>query len=107
MSACLVVVSVPDESTAVRLADHLLEQRLAACVTWQPGWQSKYRWQGKIEAATEVLLLCKTTLARWPELQEAVRSQHPYECPEILCFEAADGFPPYLAWLAEETKPDF
>lgn len=104
-SACLVLVSMPDEATAQRLAESILALRLAACVTWREGWHSLYRWQGRIEKATEVLWLAKTTQERWPELREAIRREHPYECPEILCFDASSGFAPYLAWLATETTP--
>jgi len=44
----------------------VLEERLAACVQLLPQVESLYRWQGQIEQAEEILLLIKTTKARWP-----------------------------------------
>lgn len=103
-SPCLVLVSLPDEDTARSMARLVVEKQLAACATWHKGWTSVYRWEGKIETAEEVLWLAKTTRARWEEVRQTIRREHPYECPEILCFDVADGHPPYLAWLAEQTS---
>ena len=104
MNALLCLTTCPDLDTAQRIADALVEERLAACVNLLPGMQSTYRWQGKVEHAAEVLLLAKTTRVRMPALQERIVALHPYELPEVLAVEAG-GLPAYLQWIARETDP--
>jgi periplasmic divalent cation tolerance protein len=60
-----------------------------------------YRWQGKVEAGAEWQLAIKATRAGWPALRDFVRARHPYEVPELLCLDVADGEPGYLAWVRE------
>jgi periplasmic divalent cation tolerance protein len=106
MSAVLIVhTTCPDEASAARIATHLIESRLAACVQRAAAVTSVYRWQGAIESAAEVALLIKTTRSRYPELEAAIRALHPYELPEILATEVSTGFGPYLRWIEQETQP--
>jgi periplasmic divalent cation tolerance protein len=102
----LVLTNLPDAAAARTLADHLVGQRLAACVNILAPCRSVYRWQGAIEDAEEVPLLIKTTAARYAELETAIRAHHPYELPEIVAVPIAHGLPGYLAWVAAETTPD-
>ena len=102
--ALIVLTNVPDAPTAHDLARRLLEQKLAACVNIQPGVESLYRWQGAIEQATEVSLVIKTTQGRYTELQAAIKAAHPYQVPEIIALPIVAGWPPYLEWIAAETK---
>lgn len=88
---------------ADRLADALVGERLAACVTLLPGVQSVYRWEGRVERAEEVQLLVKTTRARFPALRERLVELHPYDVPELLALEAVDGLPAYLDWVTREA----
>ena len=88
---------------ADRLADALVGERLAACVTLLPGAQSVYRWEGRVERAEEVQLLVKTTRARFPALRERLVELHPYDVPELLALEAVDGLPAYLDWVTREA----
>ena len=83
----------------------LVEGGLAACVSILPGLTSVYRWQGKVETATEVPLLIKTTRAAYTHLETTLRAHHPYELPEIIAVPVITGFPGYLQWVAQETQP--
>ena len=102
MTALLCLSSCPDTATAHRIADALVDARLAACVSVLPGVHSTYRWQGSVERAEEVLLLIKTTRDALPALQARLPGLHPYELPELLAVEAA-GLPAYLDWIAREV----
>lgn len=102
----LVITSLPDEASAQALAATLVTERLAACVNVLTPCRSVYRWQGKIESATEVPLLIKTTAAGYAALEKAIRARHPYELPEIIAVPIAHGLPEYLAWLTGEIRAD-
>lgn len=82
----------------------MVEGELAACVQILPPMTSIYRWQGKVEKATETLLLIKTTLEIYPALESAIKANHPYETPEIIALPVATGSADYLNWLANSIK---
>ena len=103
MTVLLCFCSCPDSETAQRIADVLVDERLAACVNVLPGMRSVYRWHGAIEHADEVLLLIKTTRAQFEPLLARVASLHPYELPELVAVEVAAGLPAYLDWVLEQT----
>ncbi|TLX22989.1 divalent-cation tolerance protein CutA [Thermomonas fusca] len=105
MDVLICFCSCPDTTTAGRIAEALVEERLAACVNLLPGLQSVYRWRGKLQRDAEVLLLIKTTRARYPALQARLPQLHPYELPELLAVESAAGLPAYLQWVVESTRP--
>ena len=98
-------ITVPNRATASLLARALVDERLAACVNIMDGVQSVYRWQEKVEESDEVLCLVKTRPELLDALTERVTALHPYDVPEILAFEVADGSPTYLAWLDASTRP--
>lgn len=102
MTALLCFSTCPDADVAQRIADALVGERLAACVSVLPGLRSTYRWEGAIERSEEVLLLAKTVPEGLPALQARIVALHPYELPEVLAVEAA-GLPAYLAWIAREV----
>jgi periplasmic divalent cation tolerance protein len=99
----LVLTTCPDEACAERIARALVAEGLAACVNILPPMRSIYRWKGKIEDASEQLLVIKSATARFPAIRDRLRALHPYELPEIIAVPIADGLPEYLAWL---NKPE-
>ncbi|HZN62610.1 MAG TPA: divalent-cation tolerance protein CutA [Planctomycetota bacterium] len=105
MKAVVVLVTAPDLRVARRLADALVAERLAACVTALPGARSTYRWKGKVERAREVVLMIKTRALLAKRLERRVRELHPYDVPEILAIPVASGGARYLRWIGESTKP--
>ena len=105
MTATWVVIStLPDQASAERLADHLVGERVAACVNILAPCRSVYRWEGKVERANEVPVFIKTTSDRYAALEAAIRAVHPYSVPEIVAIPAVAGWPAYLAWVADETS---
>ena len=102
----LVLTNLPDASSAAALAQKLIEARAAACVNQLAPCTSTYRWQDKIETATEVPLLIKTTSDAYPRLEKLIREAHPYELPEIIAVPVTAGLPAYLDWVKQETDKD-
>jgi len=99
-----VLTNLPERAAAERLADLLVEKRLAACVNILAPCRSVYRWQGVVRHDEEHPMLIKTTAERYPALEQALRSGHPYELPEIIAVPIERGLPAYLQWVAAETK---
>ena len=103
MSALLVLTNLPDRASAEKLAEVLIEQRLAACVNVLAACRSVYRWQGAVRRDEEHPVLIKSTRERYPALEAAIRAQHPNELPEIVAVPIERGLPAYLEWVAAET----
>lgn len=104
MSTLLVLTNLPDRASAERIADTLVQQGLAACVNILAPCRSVYRWKDAVQHDEEHPMLIKTTTERYAQLQEALRSAHPYELPEIIALPVERGLPAYLQWVAAETK---
>lgn len=102
--ALVVITTVPDQNVGVKIAEALLQQRLAACVHLLPAGRSMYRWQGKIEDRAEITILIKTTTARYAELEATIKRLHPFEVPEIVAFPISQILPAYFDWILGETK---
>ena len=98
--ARIVLTSAASREEAERLANILVEERLAACATLIPGAQSIYRWEGKIESSAETLLLLKTAAGRLAELEARLHALHSYITPEFLVLRVDAGSRAYLDWLA-------
>jgi len=106
MSTLLVLTNLPDRAAAEQLAASLIGKRLAACVNILAPCRSVYRWKDAVQQDEEHPMLIKTTIARYAELETAIRAVHPYELPEIIAIPVERGLPAYLDWVASETHPD-
>jgi periplasmic divalent cation tolerance protein len=104
MKPLLVLTNLPDRAAAERLADALIGGRLAACVNILAPCRSVYRWKDALQHDEEHPLLIKTTEARYAELEQAIRANHPYDLPEIVAVPIERGLPAYLEWLGSETR---
>lgn len=100
----LVITNLPDRDSARRVANALIETGAAACVNLMAECNSVYRWQGKIESASEVPLIIKTTRKAYPRVEEVISAIHPYELPEIIAVSVEAGLPKYLQWVVQETR---
>lgn len=76
-----------------------MEERLAACAQVVGPVASTYRWQDRVETATEWSCHLKTTAACLPGLVSRIRALHPYEVPEIVAVPITAGDPAYLQWI--------
>ena len=106
MSAEYVVVltTLPADADGAAFGRALVEERLAACVNLLATMESIYRWEGQIERETERQVIIKTSRDRVAALWDRVRELHPYEVPEFLVLQIADGNDAYLRWVGEATR---
>ena len=89
----------PDDASARTIATALVGEQLATCVNRIGGVSSTYFWDGRLQEEAEILLIMKTTAARLPSLEARLMALHPYEMPELLAVEVADGNENYLDWV--------
>jgi periplasmic divalent cation tolerance protein len=97
-----VTTTVATKDDARRIADVLLDDRLAACVQLIP-IESHYVWKGERIAEPEIMLLAKTRTELFDRVIARIKAVHPYETPEIVAQNFSAGFAPYLAWMKDST----
>ena len=100
----LVLVTAPNEDEARRIANALVEGRLAACVNIVGAIESVYRWEGQVTTDRETLLIIKTTDERYQELERRVKELHSYSTPEVIAFKIERGSSEYLSWLRDSVS---
>jgi len=103
-NALVVLMTAATAEEADRIAEMLVNQRLAACVQILPEMQSVYTWKGEVQREREVLLLVKSTREKFSELERQVRAIHSYETPEIIALPIAAASEPYLKWLMSSCE---
>ncbi|HEU4618736.1 MAG TPA: divalent-cation tolerance protein CutA [Gammaproteobacteria bacterium] len=104
--AVLVLTTCANPAEAEKLADLLVADRLAACVNRIDAVASTYRWQGRVERATESLLLIKTTEQKYGALEQAIRDHSTYELPEIIAVRVGAGSLAYLDWIGASVRSE-
>jgi periplasmic divalent cation tolerance protein len=100
----VILVTAGKLTEARKIARHLVDSKLAACVNVLPPVQSIYRWQGKVAVEKEFLLFIKSTRELFSELRAAILKLHSYTTPEIICLPIVDGSPEYLQWVGDSVK---
>jgi len=100
----IVLSTAGSEEEARKIARHLVEHGLAACVNVVPHVESTYRWQGKVESSREWLLLIKTSADSFDAVRDAIQSLHSYDLPECIAISIDDGSSEYLQWIGDSLK---
>jgi len=93
----------PDEASAKRVAEALVNAKLAACVNISAPMTSVYEWQGKLETGPEVAIFIKTRRDLTDAVIAAARPLHPYTLPCFLILPIEGGNADYLAWARAQT----
>lgn len=99
----MVFCNAPDIDIAEKIAHELVKRHQAACVNILFPCKSVYRWADNIEDTQEIPMIIKTTQGALHELMETITQIHPYEVPEILAVDVADGLPGYCQWLRQQV----
>jgi periplasmic divalent cation tolerance protein len=97
----VVLVTTSGVKEARKIANTLVEERLAACVNVLPKVRSYYRWKGGVQSDEEYLLVIKSSRPRFVDLRKAIERLHSYKVPEIICLPIVEGADPYMNWLEE------
>lgn len=97
----LIICTTPDKKSACTIAQKLLDDKLAACVTLLPKAVSFYYWHGILEQQNEVQMLIKSNTSLQQVVFEQIKAHHPYQVPELLVIPVTGIDPDYLSWLNE------
>jgi periplasmic divalent cation tolerance protein len=101
----VILVTAASKRECRKIARHLVESKLAACVNIAQPIESIYRWEGKIAHDREYQLFIKSTRELFPEIKAAISELHSYHTPEIICLPIIEGSRNYLQWVGDSVKP--
>lgn len=104
MSYTILFVTCPNLKSAKKITRHLLKEKLVACVNILPVIKSEYWWKGKIESRSEVLMIVKTKINLYSQIEKEVKKLHHYTVPEMISFKIDKGNKDYLNWISEVVK---
>lgn len=99
----VVFITTDTDREAQKIAEILLGQKKAACVSIVPKVDSHFWWKGNIDSAQESLLIVKTKASLVDEVVNLVKQSHSYEVPEVISLPIVGGNPDYLRWIDEEV----
>jgi len=104
MAFQLILTTCPNEQIAKTIAQHLVAEKLAACVNILPNITSIYQWQGELQCDEEVQLLIKTDSEKFALLNTRINKLHPYDVVEVIALNIQQGDKHYLNWISEHLK---
>lgn len=103
----LVYITCDSVEQAESIGKHLLNKRLCACINIFPEMQPYFFWppkSGKIDGSKEVVLIAKTTEAKYATLEVEVEKVHTYDTPCIIAIPTAHVNKKYYDWLVSELE---
>ena len=100
----VVLVTVPDEQTALTIANALVKERMAACVQVDQPITSIYSWKGAIEKDKEWRIVIKSREERFGEIKKVILEIHPYDVPQIIALPVVQGHEDYLTWIDDSLR---
>jgi len=100
----IVFCTAPNKETADKIAEDIIDKRLAACVNIIDSVSSVYRWKGEVNKDSECLMIIKTAVELFIDLESTIKVNHPYEVPEIIGFKLEKGNQEYLNWIIDSTR---
>ena len=93
------------KSDAKSIANHLIKNKLAACVNIISNIESVYEWQSDIQYESEHLLMIKTTENQVDQINKFFTSNHPYDLAELITVDITGGSAAYLQWIKDSLTP--
>lgn len=99
----VVMVTASSEDEASKIAKHLVENHLAACVSLFPV-SSTYTWSNQVHYDQEWQLMIKTQQDQFSALETAIRNLHAYDVPEVIALPIIAGSLPYLNWISDQVN---
>lgn len=103
MTYCIIKCTTSNKEDAVKIAKHLVEKKLIACCNILPCITSVYEWENKLSQDEEVLMIMKSKIQLFSQIEKEIKLLHPYKIPEIICTRIIKGNADYLNWIDKQT----
>jgi len=100
----VIFCTTPDMDCAKKIAHFLVEKKLAACCNILPEIKSVYSWEGQLKQDDELLIVIKTNLNNFNDIEDGIKKLHPYDVPEIISIDITAGSNEYLSWISENVR---
>ena len=104
MVAQLILTTCPNMQVAKTISQHLIKEKLAACVNIIPNVTSIYQWQDSVQCDSEVQLFIKTHSEKFAQVNARINTLHPYDVVEVIALNIQQGDHHYLNWINESIK---
>ena len=104
MSIVSIYAVFTNAEEAERIGRTVIEEKLAACINILAPCKSIYRWEGKIETATEVPAILKTHGWQVDELIERIAALHSYDTPCIAVWPIEKLLLGYSEWVEQTVR---
>ena len=104
MKILILQTNIPGRDVAVKIAQIIVEKRLAACANVLSEVTSIYWWERKLQREIEYPVVFKTTEVLKESLIKELRALHPHDVPEIVFPKLEDVEETYANWIIQQTK---
>ena len=101
MNPVIFFTTVENKRKAQSIGNHLVKNRLAACVNIISNIESIYHWKDQLQQDTEFLLMIKSDASKKENIQKIFDNYHPYDLPELIMVTIDDGSIEYLEWMKQ------
>ncbi len=103
MKLSIILCACKNEREAKKIAEKLLESKLAACVSITKV-KSLYWWKGRITKNNEAMMIIKTKKNLVRKIMSAIKRIHSYKTPEIIELDVEKTNKEYAKWLEDVTR---
>ncbi len=101
MNPVIFFTTVENKKKAQSIGNHLVKNRLAACVNIISNIESIYYWKDQLHQDSEFLLMIKSDASKKENIQKIFDNYHPYDLPELIMVTIDDGSVEYLEWMKQ------
>lgn len=99
----IVYLACKDSSEADRISAALLDKRLIACAKKLPV-ESAFRWEGKKDNASEILVILETIDQKFDEIEIIVNKLHSYDTTLLFAIPVVKTTDKVKKWLNDEIS---
>ena len=103
INAKFIYLTIDSTERAKNLCTTLISEELVACANILGASSSIYKWEGRIVAEDEVVIILKTRNNLVKLVIERIKELHPYDCPAVVVLKLEDGNNDFFEWIDETT----
>jgi len=104
MTINFIYITFPNFEEASKIGRILIDENIVACVNILPDITSIYKWEGKTEQSSEIILIAKTTSNKFEQLEKRVTELHSYDTPCICALPIDRVNNDFTDWIKLQTN---